>query len=57
LLLIYFNNKPLHVSSELAAHPQEDQLCISSNWYRLAPGRPAASQHYAWLYQLVLIQS
>ena len=26
-LLIYFNNKPLHVSSMLAAHHQEDQLC------------------------------
>ena len=32
-LLIYFNNKPLHVSSRLAAHHQEDQLCINSNWY------------------------
>jgi len=31
-LLIYFNNKPLHVSSRLAAH-QEDQLCINSSWY------------------------
>jgi len=30
-LLIYFNNKPLHVSSRLAAHHQEDQLCINSN--------------------------
>ena len=26
-LLIYFNNKPLRVSSRLAAHHQEDQLC------------------------------
>jgi len=26
-LLIYFNNKPLHVSSRLAARHQEDQLC------------------------------
>ena len=33
-LLIYFNSKPLHVSSRLAAHHQEDQLCINSNWYR-----------------------
>jgi hypothetical protein len=33
-LLSYFNNKPLHVSSRLAAHHQEDQLCINSNWYR-----------------------
>jgi hypothetical protein len=32
-LLIYFNNKPLHVSSSVAAHHQEDQLCINSNWY------------------------
>jgi hypothetical protein len=33
LLLIYFNSKPLHVSSSLAAHQQEDQFCINSNWY------------------------
>jgi hypothetical protein len=33
LLLIYFNNKLLHVSSRLAAHHQEEQLCINSNWY------------------------
>jgi len=32
-LLIYFNNKPLHVSSRLAAHHQEEKLCINSNWY------------------------
>jgi len=32
-LLIYFNDKPLHVSSRLAAHHQEYQLCINSNWY------------------------
>jgi len=32
-LLIYFKNKPLHVSSGRAAHHQEDQLCINSNWY------------------------
>jgi len=32
-LLIYFNNKPLHVSSRLAAHHQEVRLCINSNWY------------------------
>jgi len=32
-ILIYLNNKPLHVSSRLAAHHQEDQLCINSNWY------------------------
>ena len=33
LLVIYFNNKPLHVSSRLAVHHQEDQHCINSNWY------------------------
>jgi len=33
LLLIYFNNKPLHVSSRLAAHRQEDRLSINSSWY------------------------
>jgi hypothetical protein len=32
-LLIYFNNKPLNVSSRLAAHHQEDLLCIFSSWY------------------------
>ena len=32
-LLIYFNNKPLHVSSRPAAHHQEEQLCINSSWY------------------------
>ena len=32
-LLIYFNNKSLHVSSRLADHHQEDQLCINSKWY------------------------
>ena len=31
-LSIYCNNKPLHVSSRLAADHQEDQLCINSNW-------------------------
>ena len=35
-LLIYFNNKRLHVSSRFAAHHQEDQLCINSNWYSQA---------------------
>jgi hypothetical protein len=59
-LLIYFNSKPLHVSSRLAAHHQEDQLCINSNWYShalcwLAAG--CASQHNAWLYQLLYIHS
>jgi len=32
-LLMYFNNKPLHVSRSLAARRQEDQLSINSNWY------------------------
>jgi len=32
-VLIYFNSKLPHVSSMLAAHYQEDQLCITSNWY------------------------
>jgi len=31
-LLNYFKSKPLHVSRRLAAHHQEDQLCINSNW-------------------------
>ena len=35
-LLIYFNNKPLYVSSRIAAHHQEDQLCINNNWYSYA---------------------
>jgi hypothetical protein len=34
-LLIYFSNKSLHVRRRLAAHHQEDQLCINSNWYML----------------------
>ena len=32
-VLIYFYSKPLNVSSRLAAHHQEDQLRINSNWY------------------------
>jgi hypothetical protein len=32
LLLIYFNNNPLPVLSSLAAHRQENQLCINSSW-------------------------
>jgi len=35
-LLIYINIKPLNASSRLAAHHQEDQLCVNSNWYRHA---------------------
>jgi len=31
--LIYFNNKPPHVSSRLAAHHEEDRLCINSSWF------------------------
>jgi len=42
-LLIYLNDKPLHVLSRLAAR-QEDQLCIKGSWYShalcwLAAGR------------------
>jgi len=44
-LLIYFNSKPLYVSSRLTAQHKEDQLCLNSNWY---------SQHKAWLYQIPL---
>jgi len=50
-LLIYFNSKPLHVSSRLAAHHQEDELCINSNWYShvfmltVLLAAAAASQH------------
>jgi hypothetical protein len=43
-LLIYFNNKPLHVSSRLAALRQEDQLCINSSWY-------SVMQYVDWLLQ------
>jgi len=32
-ILIYVNNKPLHVSSRLVAHHQEDHLFVNSNWY------------------------
>ena len=35
VLLISFNNKSLHASSRLAAHHQEDRICINSNWYSL----------------------
>jgi len=64
-LLIYSNNKPLHVSSMFASHHQEDQLCINSSWCShalcwMAVGRignlPTAIQHNAWLYQLLFIQ-
>jgi hypothetical protein len=45
-LLIYFSNKPLHVSSRLAAYYQEEQLCVDSNWY---------SQHNAVYTELTLL--
>jgi len=35
ILLIYFNNKSLHVSSRLAAHHKKDQLCINSSRFIL----------------------
>jgi len=43
LFSIYFNSKPLHVPSRLAAH-QENQLCINSSWY---------NHVLCWLYQLL----
>jgi hypothetical protein len=59
-LWIYFNIKPLHVSSRLASHHQEGQLCINSNWYSNALhwlAAAAASQHNALLYQLLFLHS
>jgi hypothetical protein len=47
VLLIYFESKPLHVSSRLAANHQEAQICVNSNWY---------SRALCWLYQLLSIQ-
>jgi len=52
-LLIYFNSKPLHVLSRHAAHHQEDQLCINSNWYSqalcwLAAGRIGMEPVPSW---------
>jgi len=35
---ISFNNQPLHVPSRLAAHHQEVQFCIYSNWYEYVSG-------------------
>jgi len=59
--LIYFSSKPLHVSSKLAAHHQEDQLCINSNWYShvfmLTGCWQDPDQHNTWLYQLLFIHS
>jgi len=43
-LLIYFNSKPLHVSSWHAAHHQEDQLRINTNRYGHALCWPAAGR-------------
>jgi len=59
-LLIYFNSKPLHVSSRLAAHHQEDQLCINSSWCShalcwLAAGRNGIEQVFSLVYDGVLI--
>jgi hypothetical protein len=48
-LSIYFNNKPLNVSSRLAAHHQEDQLCYV-DWLL-----QAARHHKARLYQLLFM--
>jgi len=58
-LLIYFNDKPVHVSSRLAAHHQEDQLYINSNWYShalcwLAAGRNAGCRFLLLLLLLYL---
>jgi len=47
-LSIYFNSKPLQVSSRLVAHHEEDQLCIESNLY---------SHALCWLHQLLSIQN
>jgi hypothetical protein len=59
LFSINFNNKPLRVSTRLAAHHQENQLCINSNMryvdytncclYRVDPPdleQQACSKHY-----------
>ena len=43
-LLIYFNYKPLHVSSRLAALHQEDQLCINTSWCLYRVDRPDVEQ-------------
>jgi hypothetical protein len=52
-LLIYFNSKPLHDSSRHAAHHEEDQLFINSNWYShalcwLAAGRIRMELVLSW---------
>jgi hypothetical protein len=43
-LLIYFNNKPLNVSSRLAVHHQEDQLCKLK--VRQSRYRPGVAQRF-----------
>jgi hypothetical protein len=43
-LLIYFNNKPLHVSSRLAVHHQENQLYINSRRYSQVPASSQSTQ-------------
>ena len=34
----FFNSKPLYVSNRIAAHNQEDQFCVNSNWNRQRTG-------------------
>jgi len=38
---IHFINKPLHVSSSLAAHHREDQLCITESILLMMSSKPA----------------
>jgi hypothetical protein len=54
---IYFNNMPLHVSSRLAAHHQEDQLCINSNWYSRALCWLAAGSQFVYTELILLMIS
>ena len=61
ILLIYFNSKPLCVSSRLAAHHLEDQLGINSGWYSHAfilgdcLLQQTITQNKRMLYQLLFI--
>jgi len=59
--LLDFNSRTPRVSSRLAAHHQEVLLRIYSNWNMPCiisiPILPAASQHNAWLCQLLFIRS
>jgi len=63
LLFIYFNNKPLHISSKLPAQQEEDQLCINSSWYShalcwLAAGRIGVEQsRSAWWWAASLLET